>query len=171
MATTTVLEEVVKVVSNIGHKDYEAVFAHVKEASRVFVAGTGRSGLLGKCFAMRLMHLGIETYMVGETTCPSIKSGDLLIIISCSGDRKNLLEFVTVARAQQAKVLSITSQKTPLVPLSDYSLQMPIEQSIQFGNSLFEQAVFLFLETFVEFYREKQNISFKCMAARHANLE
>ncbi len=34
-------------------------------AKRVFVVGAGRSGLVVKAFAMRLMHLNIDVYVVG----------------------------------------------------------------------------------------------------------
>ena len=46
------------------------------QAKRIFVSGAGRSGLIGRFFAMRLMHSGYDVSVVGEIVTPSIKSGD-----------------------------------------------------------------------------------------------
>ncbi|NLO77568.1 MAG: 6-phospho-3-hexuloisomerase, partial [Methanomicrobiales archaeon] len=40
-------------------------------AERIYVMGAGRSGLVAKGFAMRLMHLGMHSYVVGETITPA----------------------------------------------------------------------------------------------------
>ena len=163
--------EILKVLEDIGEKDYISLISLVSQAKRVFVAGSGRSGLIGKCFAMRLMHMGIETHVAGETICPPVKKGDLLIVVSFSGERKSLLEFAKIARGLQAKVLLITGAKPPRKGVFDYVVKIPAEKSVQFKNSLFEQAAFLFLEIFVERYRKKHDISLKEMMSRHANLE
>ena len=55
-------------------------------AKRIFVSGAGRSKLVGNFFAMRLVHGGYDVSVVGEIVTPSIKNGDLLIIISGSGE-------------------------------------------------------------------------------------
>ena len=49
------------------------------DSNHIFVCGEGRSGLVARMIAMRLMHLGCQVYVVGETTTPSIKTNDLLI--------------------------------------------------------------------------------------------
>ena len=38
-----------------------------KENKRVFVIGAGRSGLIARAFAMRLLHLSFNVYVIGET--------------------------------------------------------------------------------------------------------
>ena len=50
------------------------------KAKKIFVFGVGRSGYIGRCFAMRLMHLGFKSYFVGETSTPSYEKDDLLIL-------------------------------------------------------------------------------------------
>jgi Predicted sugar phosphate isomerase involved in capsule formation len=49
--------------------------------------GAGRSGLVAKAFAMRLMHLGMISYVVGETITPALQTGDLIVVLS--GIRKD----------------------------------------------------------------------------------
>mgnify|MGYP003212877753 CR=1 FL=1 len=54
----------------------------IMNSKNVFVTGAGRSGLAAKAFAMRLMHLGISSYVVGETISPAIYDDDCIIAIS-----------------------------------------------------------------------------------------
>ncbi len=167
-----IIREITRVLENISDNHYDRLSSILKKSRRVFVAGTGRSGLIGRCFAMRLRHLDVESYAVGETICPPIAKGDLLVLISCSGDKKTLLELGKIARGEGAKVLCITSAfKNPLAKFSDYRVIIRVEKSVQFGNSLFEQSVFIFLETFIEYHRRKEKISPSKMYPRHANLE
>lgn len=58
----------------------------IMNSKNVFVIGAGRSGLAAKAFAMRLMHLGISSYVVGETISPAIYDDDCIIAISGSGE-------------------------------------------------------------------------------------
>lgn len=62
----------------------------IRNSDRIFVVGTGRSELVGKAFAMRLMHLGFNVHVVGEVTTPAIRDKDCLIAISGSGETKQL---------------------------------------------------------------------------------
>lgn len=79
------------------------------DANNVFVIGAGRSGLAAKAFAMRLMHLGISAYVVGETITPAIYEGDCIIAISGSGETNNIVAAVKVAKDRGSKVLAVTS--------------------------------------------------------------
>ncbi len=167
-----IIEELVETVKGIEERYYRDTTSVLKRACRIFTTGAGRSGLISRCFAMRLMHLGLESYVVGETICPAIKKGDVLVAISCSGDKTRLLELVRAAKKNKAKVLCITSKKdNPLAQVSDYQVVIPVKKSIQFGNSLFEQSVFVFFETLVEYYRQKEKITTSNMVEHHTNLE
>lgn len=165
------LSNLLENLKEVENQNYESLLLYIERAKRIFISGLGRSGLVGKFFAMRLMHLGLESYVVGETTCPSIKKNDLLIIISSSGKNQTLLNFVKIASTQGAKIFSITSKDTPLKKVSDFSIEIPKGESNQFKNSLFEQTSFLFLELFIEIYRQKKGVSYTDMSSRHANLE
>lgn len=60
----------------------------LQRSGKIFVAGAGRSGLMGRAFAMRLMHVGRSAYVVGETVTPGIEAGDVLVLGSGSGETK-----------------------------------------------------------------------------------
>ncbi|MEM2574470.1 MAG: 6-phospho-3-hexuloisomerase, partial [Candidatus Jordarchaeales archaeon] len=93
-----------------------------KNNKRVFVTGAGRSGLMGRAFAMRLMHLGYEVFVVGETITPAVRKGDILIAISGSGTTKLVLETSKIAKEEiGAKVVAITSYPdSPLGKMADH---------------------------------------------------
>ena len=61
------------------------------KAKKIYVAGAGRSLLTLRCLAMRLMHLGFESYVVGDTTTPAFEKEDLRIAGSGSGETKGLV--------------------------------------------------------------------------------
>ncbi|MEM2907448.1 MAG: 6-phospho-3-hexuloisomerase, partial [Candidatus Odinarchaeota archaeon] len=62
----------------------EIIYTKAK-GGRIFVAGTGRTGLMAKAFAMRLYHLGFDVVILGETIVPSASKRDCVIAISGSG--------------------------------------------------------------------------------------
>ena len=79
------------------------------ESKNVFVMGAGRSGLVAKAFAMRLVHLGISAYVVGETISPAIYKEDCILAISGSGETKTIVSAVDIAKKRGSKALALTS--------------------------------------------------------------
>ena len=79
------------------------------ESQNVFVTGAGRSGLAAKAFAMRLMHLGVSAYVVGETISPAIYENDCIVAISGSGETNTIVSAATIAKKRGSKVLAVTS--------------------------------------------------------------
>lgn len=92
---------------------------------RILIIGVGRSGLIGRAFAMRLMHLGFNVYVMGETITPAIGRGDLVIVISGSGTTKLAVTAAQIGKEVGAKVVAITSfPKSRLGRLADYVVQV-----------------------------------------------
>ena len=46
---------------------------------KIFVVGVGRSGFVGRAFALRLMNLGFNVYFLGETITPAAGEKDLIL--------------------------------------------------------------------------------------------
>ncbi len=90
------------------------------ESKNVFVMGAGRSGLVAKAFAMRLVHLGISAYVVGETISPAIYDDDCILAISGSGETNTIVSAVGIAKNRGSKALALTSYpKSSLGKLAD----------------------------------------------------
>ena len=81
----------------------------IMDSKNIFVTGAGRSGLAAKAFAMRLMHLGLSAYVVGETISPAIYEDDCIIAISGSGETNTIVSAAKIAKTRGSKVLALTS--------------------------------------------------------------
>ena len=147
------------------------------DARRIFVSGAGRSGLVCKFFAMRLMHSGYDVSVVGEIVTPSIKRGDLLIIISGSGETEQLIAFTKKAKEVGASILLITAKADSTIgDMADAVFQ--IGRSDQYGKvvgmpmgTTFELSTLSFLEAYISHVIHDKGIAEEEMRTRHANLE
>ena len=146
-------------------------------ASRIFVSGAGRSGLVCKFFAMRLMHSGYNVSVVGEIVTPSIKRGDLLIIISGSGETEQLIAFTKKANEVGASILLITTKSDSTIgDMADAVFQ--IGRPDLYGKvvgmpmgTTFELSTLSFLESLISHIIHEKGIPEEVMRTRHANLE
>ena len=90
---------------------------------RILVMGSGRSGFVGRAFALRLMQSGFNVYVSGETIAPALNPGDLVIAISGSGTTKIVVAQVEIAKEVGARIISITSHpESELGQLSDLAV-------------------------------------------------
>ncbi|OWT32515.1 6-phospho 3-hexuloisomerase [Methanobrevibacter sp. 87.7] len=107
----------------LNDEDIKKFMDVILSSENVFVVGAGRSGLVGKAFAMRLMHLGISAYVVGETITPAINKDDAIFAISGSGETNTIVSAAKTSKERGAKVLSFTSYvESSLGKLSDVSI-------------------------------------------------
>lgn len=153
----------------------------VAEAPRVFVLGAGRSGLALRMTAMRLMHLGLEVHVVGETTTPAIARDDLLVVASGSGTTSGIVRAAETAVSVGAKVVAITTDATsPLAELSGSAtvvvpaagkLDRSGAASAQYAGSLFEQAVVLIGDALFHALWARSGQDADDLWPRHSNLE
>jgi 6-phospho-3-hexuloisomerase len=78
---------------------------------KIFVVGMGRSGFVGRAFALRLMNLSFDVYFLGETITPAAGKDDLVIAISGTGMTKLVVSAASAAKDIGARVVAITSYK------------------------------------------------------------
>lgn len=185
LALKTALEEILHENECILKQIDEAVIAELLERLRIsphiFVTGKGRSGLIARCFAMRLMHLGLKAYVVDETITPAIGPGDLLIACSGSGETEETCLAAEKACKVGAQVVAITADDRSRLALAASSvvvLPTPHKKSahaafhsVQYVGSLFEQSTLLFCDGLVLLAMRAWQASSVELAERHANLE
>ena len=150
------------------------------DSNHIFVCGEGRSGLVARMIAMRLMHLGCQVYVVGETTTPSIKTNDLLIACSGSGSTETVCAIASKAKAIGAHLVTVTANKlSPLARLADLSLELATStkqepdrsRSQQFAGSLFEQSTLLLFDALFYVLSQLLDKDTQTLWAFHTNLE
>ncbi|HOK80754.1 MAG TPA: SIS domain-containing protein [bacterium] len=167
---TNIIKEISQALKNIPENYIDEIIKLIDDSERIFLWGLGRSGMMARAFAMRLRHLGRESYFIGGL-CPTMQSKDILIVISKTGRSKMLLTPIEAAKKSKTKIIYLTATRNPLTGICDRSFYFNLPESIQFGGSLFEQTMLIFLDQLVESYRQSHGISFKEMEKNHANWE
>lgn len=178
---SSILYELEQTLQKVRPEEIEALAERIASAGAIFVAGSGRSGLMMRAFAMRLMHMGFRAFVVGETVTPGIAACDLLVIGSGSGETRTLAAMAAKAKSLGAAVAALT-----VVPESTLgqlaSARVVIPAATKEGaagravtgqpmGSLFEQALLLLLDTIVLHLMEMKSLEGAAMLNNHANLE
>ncbi|ABM81072.1 6-phospho-3-hexuloisomerase [Hyperthermus butylicus] len=161
-----------------------------RQGSKILVMGAGRSGLVGRAFAMRLMHLGFNVYVLGETITPSIGERDVVVAISGSGRTQLIVTAAEAAKKVKATIIAITSYPdSPLGRLADIVVEIPgrtklapdidyfarqilgIHEPLAPLGTLFEDTALVFLDGVVVELMHRLGKSEVDLRARHANIE
>ncbi|MDR6690343.1 6-phospho-3-hexuloisomerase [Microbacterium sp. 1154] len=177
-----IAEEVASVVDRLASEpgDLDRVLDVLTGADRVFVVGAGRSGLALRMTAMRLMHLGLEVHVVGETTTPAIRAQDALLTASGSGTTGGIIRAAETAADVGARIVAITTAPdSPLARAADALVTVPAATkldrsgaaSAQYAGSLFEQAVVLVGDAIFDALWHRSGATADELWPRHANLE
>ncbi|NJP38000.1 6-phospho-3-hexuloisomerase [Alkalicoccus luteus] len=181
--TDRIISEITSVTEKtLELNDFDELVGFVSSAERLFIAGEGRSGLVGKMIAMRLMHAGYHVYVIGETITPSITENDLLIVLSGSGTTKNLVEMAKTTSKSNAKIVSFTTNAdSEIANLSHITVRVPAAtkhrrkdepETIQPLGNQFDQSLHIILDAFIIYLASNtENKDQKSWKDRHANLE
>jgi 6-phospho 3-hexuloisomerase len=144
-------------------------------ANTVFIYGAGRSGMVGKAFAIRLVHLGIPTIVVGETISRPVKKGDLMVLISGTGETIPVAMTAEIARRLGAKLISITSNsESHIARFADLLIVLKSKNkkpALAPLGTLFEAAAWLFLDGIIAELMGRKGENEEDMRKRHATLE
>ncbi|PPA70143.1 6-phospho-3-hexuloisomerase [Jeotgalibacillus proteolyticus] len=177
----TISEELQNSVGLISDEEAERLVDGILNAKKVFVAGGGRSGFMAKAFVMRMMHLGIDAYVIGETVTPTFTKDDLLIIGSGSGETKSLVSIAEKATMVGGTIVAATIYpQSTIGSLATFTVTLPGSpkdqsesdyKTIQPMGSLFEQTLLVFYDALILRFMEKQGLDSGKMYGNHANLE
>lgn len=177
-------------MKGLNEKEVNHLIDQIINSKNIFIVGAGRSGLVGKAFAMRLMHLGFNVYVVGETITPAIRPEDLLIAISGSGETTLTVSVVKTAKQIGVRIVGITSyENSEMGKLCDTIVKIPgrkvLKKSPDYlssqltGNyqpltplgSLFELSCMVFLDSVIAKLMRKLNKREDFLRKRHTNLQ
>ncbi len=172
-----ILGRLTTILSETDNSKAATLLKMVEEADRTFIGGAGRSLLVSRFFAMRLMHAGYNINMIGEVVTTAIKAGDLLILVSGSGGTETLLPFVKKAKSVGAKLAVISMKKSsPMADVADLVVQIgndnsfPLTHGMPMGSQ-FELSTLIFLEAVIADLIFAKGLTEEGMRALHANLE
>lgn len=153
--------------------------------NKILLLGTGRSGFVGRAFALRLMHLGFSVYVSGETITPALTPDDLVLAISGSGTTTTVVAQAEVAKSVGSKIIAVTSHPdSPLAELSDDIVvvkgRTKIDQEFDYDGrqiageydnaplgTMFELSVMVFLDSVIAELMQKLGIHEIDLRRRH----
>jgi len=163
------VEKMIDMIANLGDR-------------KIFVVGAGRSGLIGKAFAMRLMHLGFNAYVVGETITPALGRDDVLLAISSSGATTFVVEAAKASKRDGGKVIAVTSHAdSPIGNVSDHMVvlrgktklaeEAELREHLAPLGTLFESSCLVFFDSIVVELMRRLNKTEEDMRRRHSTIE
>jgi len=166
-------EQISDMLRKTEEKDVAKAVDMITSAKKIFVYGVGRSGLVARAFAMRLVQLGLDVFFIGETITPIVEGGDMVLIVSNTGATMSAIQTANIARRVGATVMTITGNTTSkLAHASNVVICIPDQrnqQSAKFAplGTLFEDATLVFLDGVVAMVMEKLGESEATMRGRH----
>ena len=156
-----VKQEIDTVLDLVDETQLDAVAPLLTKEKRIFVLGAGRSGLMARAFAMRLMHIGYTPYVIGETITPSVQAGDVLVAVSGSGNTKSIVELTEKAKQNGAEIIVV-----PGATKAGDGVK-----SIQLLSTLFDQTVHIVLDVLCLKLSRRDHTSNDQAAKEHSNME
>jgi 6-phospho-3-hexuloisomerase len=190
--TKDLIESVRESLNRVNLDEVEKMIVEMLASTdrRILVLGAGRSGLIGRAFAMRLMHLGFQVYVMGETITPSIGRGDLIIALSGSGTTKLVVTAAEIGKTVGAKIIAITSYsdsdiaeladhiviikgRTKVADERDYFLRQLMGEHEPMAplGTVFEVSMMTFLDGIVVELMRRLGLTENELRKRHATIE
>jgi 6-phospho 3-hexuloisomerase len=168
----------IDILNQVTKKDIEAIISAFFKANRIFVYGAGRSGLVSKAFAIRLVHLGFQTFVIGETIGAPVKKGDLVCIVSGSGETIPAVMTAEIAKNIGATLVIVTGvENSRITRFADIAIVLTADctekERKQFAplGTLFEASAWILLDSIVAELMKNKKETEESMRSRHATLE
>lgn len=168
------LKEIQKILGSDHKEKVEEVVDLILKADNIFVYGVGRSGLVAKGFAIRLVQLGLTVYFVGDIATPIVNDKSLVLIISATGQTMSAIQTANICRRVGAKVAAITGKATSkLAHAANVIFPLATETTDESRKlaplgTLFEDAAMILLDGVIAELMEKMGQDDEKMKSRHS---
>ena len=120
-----------KLQNSINNSFNQAVDLITKCQSKIILCGVGKSGLIASKIAATLSSVGSPSFALSASDCShgdlgSISKKDVLILISYSGETRELKNIIQYANRNKIKLIGIVSKKKSLLyKAADVKLFIP----------------------------------------------
>ena len=176
-----ILDEIKNVLSSVNNAQVDNMIELILNANTIVTCGAGRVGYAIKGFSMRLSHLGLKAYNLGDSNVPSISNNDLLIVSSGSGETQTIYDIVSIAYKNKASIIYVggdiesrisnLSNTQVIIKAPSKTRSVDGFTSIQPMTTLNEQCLNIFFDGVVLDLMERMNETHDSMWERHSNLE
>lgn len=103
-------ERVTTALERIDPKSIARAVEILLRAPQIFVYGAGRSGIVGRAFAMRLVQAGLRAYVIGESVTPIVRRHDAVFILSAQGESQTSIQTANIVRRVGAELVVLTGR-------------------------------------------------------------
>ncbi|MFO8110432.1 MAG: SIS domain-containing protein [Thermoplasmata archaeon] len=162
---------------NSNRSDVRETANTIIDAPKIFIYGAGRSGLVGRTFAMRLMQLGQRAFFIGETITPAVKDEDCVLFVSKTGETQTAIQAARIVsnRVKAKKIVLTSSPESPLASFADVLMVLDIprtqkDASLAPLGTIFENAAMVFLDALTALIMDEIGESEENMRERHPIL-
>ena len=173
LAGLEMLDRISETMKKVDWTSFVELADLLPRARQTFVMGAGRSGLIARSFGMRLMHAGLPAFIPLETITPATGPGDVVVVISCTGQTGITNYIAGRARQVGAKVVALTADAdSPLARAADKVVLIPAsDPDIVLRAAVFEHASSVCLDAVFNVLTERLQLDLKVFRKHHANLE
>jgi 6-phospho-3-hexuloisomerase len=143
-------------------------------SDKIFIYGVGRSGTACRAFAIRLVQLGLKVFFVGETITPIVERGDLVIIVSNTGETMSAIQTANIVGRLGANVVAITANRhSKLAHAASQVIHLnvqkdPKDKELAPLGTVFEVTAMVFMDGIISDLMVKMGQKESDMRARHA---
>ena len=162
----------------VSQEQLDALTNAILQANRIYVAGFGRAGNVVKIMAMNCSQAGLQSFIVGDNTTPSIKPGDLLVIGSGSGETKTMAVIAKQCKEHGVKLALLSSNaESTIGKLADINVVIPAEGSpadtveAYFGTGSFYHTMMMVQDCVLAYLLDAQGLTVQDVYNNHNNLE
>ena len=144
------------------------------KAPEIFVYGAGRSGIIGRAFAMRLVQVGLAAFVIGESTTPIVRAGDAVFILSGRGESQSSIQTANIVRREGAQLVVLTGRSSSkLAHAANLAIPLDFPEDKQQPElaplgTLFESASLQFTDALISAIMGARGESEESMRRRHA---
>lgn len=185
------LGEVATALTAIDADELSNLVKDVCGARKVCCYGVGRERLVMQALVMRLSHMGLQAWMVGEANTPAVGTDDILLA-SAGPSFYNTVNAICLAAIRAGtKVVAFTGHQTAPLPFADRVVRIPahpvnlslskipqnetadgdaLDKVMPLGSG-FEATLWMMFECLCVMIQKKLGVKESEMLARHTNLE
>ncbi len=158
-------------------EDISKTVEDMQRAEKIFVYGAGRSGLVGRMFAMRLMQIGLRAFFIGETITPAVNDKDCVIFVSKTGETQTAIQAAEIVQNKvKARIIVLTaSPDSTLADYGDIVMVIHTERTEKDATlaplgTVFEDASIIFLDALCSVLMHELGENEENMKIRHPIL-
>jgi 6-phospho-3-hexuloisomerase len=169
-----------KVFEQVDPAQLELLTRELIAARRIVCYGAGREGLMMDAIAMRLMHAGFLSYVVGEMVTPAVGSGDVFFASAGPGHFPTIETLLKVARDAGGRTVVVTAQPARAAQMPvDVLIHLPAQTMVDVTAGLsiltmgthYEAALLLFGDLLILRLLELTNQKREDMYTRYTNMK